>query len=353
MSPSSISPSLTRRSMLQASLAIGLAAPTMLRSGPGRAATTDIKFSLAAPFDGSNAAFFLAESRGWYREAGLNCQFDASGGSGEAVSRVGSGVYDFGIGDINAMTEFNVKNPASAIRCVYMLYYRSPLGAATLTKTGIAKAGDLAGRKIGAAATDGAYRLFSTFSKAAGIETGSIAWNMVGLQLREAVLARGDVEAILGFDSTMYFGLTKAGIKPADIRFIYYSDAGLDLYGNGIIVSQKMRTTNPDAVKRFVEVTGRAWQAAAADPKAAIAALKTHAPLINAELEEEKLRWLIRNQLTTSESSADGLGGIRAERLKSSLTSVSAGYGLTTVPAPDDVFDASFLPAAAIRKLPA
>ncbi|MDF2117436.1 ABC transporter substrate-binding protein [Roseiarcaceae bacterium H3SJ34-1] len=339
--------------MLQGSLAAGLAAPFVLRSGASRAATTDIKFSLSAPFDGSNAAFFLGESRGWYREAGLNCQFDASGGSGEAVSRVGSGVYDLGVGDINAMMEFNVKNAASAIRCVYMLYYRSPLSAATLTKTGIAKAADLAGRKIGAAATDGAYRLFSPFAKAAGIDAGSIAWNMVGLQLREAVLARGDVEAILGFDSTMYFGLTKAGIKPDDMRFIYYSDAGLDLYGNGILVSQKMRSTNPDAVKRFVEVTARAWQAAAADPKAAIAALKSHVPLINAELEEEKLRWLIKNQLTTNESSADGLGGVRAERLASSLASVAAGYGLTSVPKPDEVFDAGFMPAAAVRKLPA
>jgi NitT/TauT family transport system substrate-binding protein len=359
MSPSSISPSsislssLTRRKMLQGSLATSLAAPFVLQSGLSRAATTDIKFTLSAPFDGSNAAFFLGESRGWYREAGLNCQFDSSGGSGEAVSRVGSGVYDLGVGDINGIMEFNAKNPAAAIRCVYMLYYRSPLSAATLTKTGITKAGDLSGRKIGAAATDGAYRLFSTFSKAANIDAASIAWNMVGLQLREAVLARGDVEAILGFDSTMYFGLVKAGIKPADIRFIYYSDAGLDLYGNGIIVSQKMRTTNPDAVKRFVEVTARAWQAAAADPKAAIAALKAQVPLINAELEEEKLRWLIKNQLTTAESSADGLGGVRAERLNASLASVASGFGLPTVLKPEDVFDASFMPAAALRKLPA
>ena len=108
---------------------------------------------------------------------------------------------------------------------------------------------------------------------------------MVGLQLREAVLARGDVDAILGFDSTMFFGLQKAGIGPDDIRFLYYSDAGLDLYGNGIMVSQKLRTENPDAVKRFVAVTARAWQAAIADPDAAVAALQKQSPLINAPLE--------------------------------------------------------------------
>jgi NitT/TauT family transport system substrate-binding protein len=340
--------SITRRAALTGMLA----APFVLQAGRGRAATTAIKFSLAAPFDGSNAAFFLADSRGWYADAGLSCQFDSSGGSGAAVSRVGSGVYDFGIGDINVMAEFNAKNPASAIRDVYMLYYRSPLCVCTLAKSGIAKPTDLAGRKVGAAATDGAYRLFPAYAKTAGINTSAIAWDMVGLQLREAVLARGDVEAVLGFDSTMYFGLQKAGIKAADIRFLYYSDAGLDLYGNGIMASQKILANHPDVVKRFVAVTARAWQAAIAEPEAAIAALQKHSPLINPTLELAKLHWLIKNQLVTAESRADGLGGVRPERLAKALATVTATYGLPVALKPEDVFDPAFLPSAALRKAP-
>lgn len=339
---------LTRRSFI----ASAVAAPFVLKTGTSRAATA-IKFSLAAPFDGSNAAFFLAQENGWYKEAGLECQFDAGAGSGEAVSRVGSGVYDAGIADINSMAEFNAKNAGAAIRNVYMVYFRSPLCVATLTKSGIAKSSDLVGRTIGAAAPDGAYRLFSTYAKAAALNSSSIKWNMVGLQLREAVLAGGDADAILGFDSTMYFGLRKAGIAADDIRFLYYSEAGLDLYGNGIVLSEKFRASNAEAAKAFVAVSARAWQAAAADPKAAIAALKAHAPLINAELEEEKLRWLIEKQLTTVESKANGLGAVDAQRLGEAMKVVAAGFGLPSVPKPEDVFDPSFLPSSDLRKLPA
>ncbi|MDB5544760.1 MAG: hypothetical protein JWO64_1909 [Hyphomicrobiales bacterium] len=334
-------------------LTTALAAPLILRAGFSRAATTDIKFSNASPFDGSNAAYFLGEQKGWYKDAGLNCQFDAAGGSGEAVSRVGSGVYDLGVADINNVMEFNLKNPGSAIKSVYMLYFRSPLCVISLSKAGITKPADLAGKKIGAAAADGAYRLFPAFSKAAKLDASGINWNMVGLQLREATLARNEADAILGFDSTLYFGLKKAGVNPDDLRILYYSDVGLDLYGNGLIVSQKMRATNPDAVKRFVEVSARAWQAAAADPKAAIAALKAQVPLANAELEEEKLRWLVKNQLTTAESKADGLGGVRKDRLLKGLTDVSSAYGLTPASPLEETFDPSFLPNAGIRKLPA
>jgi NitT/TauT family transport system substrate-binding protein len=251
------------------------------------------------------------------------------------------------------MTEFNAKNPESAIRDVYMLYYKSPLCVGTLAKSGIVKPTDLAGRKVGAAAPDGAYRLFGAYAKATGLDPSKIAWDMVGLQLREAVLARGDVDAILGFDSTMFFGLQKAGIPPDDVKFLYYADAGLDLYGNGLMASKKLRTENPDALKRFVAVTARAWQASIADPGAAIAALLKHSPLINAPLETAKLKWLIQHQLVTPESRADGLGGVRDDRLTKAIETLSATYGFAATPKAADIFDPSFLPSADLRKLPA
>ena len=165
----------TRRVVLQGALA----APFVLKALPSLAATTSVKFSLAAPFDGSTAAYFLAQQNGWYEEAGLDCQFDAGGGSGEAVSRVGSGVYQAGIGDINSMAEFNAKNPDAGVRCVYMVYFNSPLSVCTLAGSGIEKPSDLNGKTIGAAAPDGAYRLFDVYSKLAGIDPGTITWNMV------------------------------------------------------------------------------------------------------------------------------------------------------------------------------
>jgi NitT/TauT family transport system substrate-binding protein len=330
-----------------------VAAPFVLRAAPSFAADTNLKFSLAASFDGSTAPFLLADQQGWYKAAGLNVQFDQSGGSGEAISRVGSGVYDLGIADINGVAEFDSKNPAAAVRCVYMVYYRSPLCIATVTKSGITTARELTGKKLGDAVTDGAYRVFPAFAKATGLDPNSVTWDLVGMQLREALLARGDVDAIVGFDSTMYFGLVKAGVDPSTIKFIYYSDAGLDLYGNGIIVSEKLRTQSPDVVKSFVAVSAKAWQSAAADPKGAIAALKAHTPLIDADLEEQKLRWLIKNQLTSPESLADGLGGVHTDRLASALTKLTPAYGLASIPTPADVYDGSFLPSAELRKLPA
>jgi NitT/TauT family transport system substrate-binding protein len=328
------------------SLLLALAAPRI-----AHAQTVDLKVSLSAPYDGSTSPFFLGIQRGYYSEVGLHPQFDTSGGAVESIGRVGSGAYDFAVGDINVLMDFDAKNPDKAPSCVYMLYYRSPLCAITFAKSGITKPADLAGKTLGAAVTDGAYRLFPAFAKQTGIDAGSVKWKFVDLRLRESLLLRGDVDAILGFDSTSYFNLVKAGAKGSDIKFVYYSDFGLPLYSNGLIAAKKM-IDNPDLTKRFLTASGRSWQAAMADPAAAIAALQKQESLTDVALETERLRWVITNQLTTAESRANGMGAIDPTRLANSIGIVKDGFDLPTAPPASLVFNGSFLPSAEIRKVP-
>src|SRR4051812_3058158 len=315
-------------------------------------AQSDLKVSLNAPFDGSNAAFFLADAKGYYAAEALKVAFDASGGSGEAVTRIGSGTYDFGFGDINVLMEFNAKNPANAGRAVYMLYYRSPLSVGSFAKNNISKAADLNGKKMGGALSDGAYKLFPAYAKLASINAGSIQWQFGDLRLREALLLKGDVDAILGFDSTMYFNFIRQGIAPSDIKFLYYSDAGLNIYGNAVLASKKILDGNPKAVRGFVTASAKGWRDAIANPAAAVAALKKRSSLVDEKLEQSKLVWLIKNQLVTDESKVKGLGGVNADRFAASLATVGSAFELPKTPTAADVFTAEFLPDAAIRKLP-
>ena len=332
------------RSFLLGALAFGL----FMAVTPARA-EDPVKVSLNAPFDGSNSAFFLAEERGYYAAEGIKPTFDPSGGSGEAVTRIGSGTYDFGFGDINVLLDFNAKNTANAGRAVYMLYYRSPLSIGSFAKAGISKPSDLVDKKIGGSLGDGAYKLFPAYAAVTGIKADSIKWSYGDLRLRESMLLK--VDGILGFDSTMYFNLVRQGIKPEDIKLLYYSDAGMDIYGNAIMASKKILTEHPAIVKGFLKATAKGWQDAIKDPKAAIAALKRRSSLVNEAIELEKLEWLIKNQLVTVESKADGLGGVRADRFGKSVAMVADAFQLPNV-RPEDVFDPAYLPDAAIRKLP-
>ena len=339
---------MTRRSLLAAG-AVLATVPRAL----AQPAITELKVSLNAPYDGSNAAFFLADQRGYYSAAGLRCQFDTSGGAVESVGRIGTGVYDFAFTDINVLTDFAAKNPDKAPRDVFMIYYRSPLSVITFAKTAITKPADLVGKTLGASITDGAYRLFPAYCQATGFDPNAVKWKFVDLRLRETLLLRGEVDAILGFDSTSYFNLVKAGAKPGDIKFLYYSDAGLPLYGNSLAASKKMIDTSPDVIKRFVAASCKGWLDAVKDPAAAIAALAKKDSLTDTKLETEKLNWVIEHQILSPETRASGLGAVDTERLAKSIAIVKQAFDLPVAPPADQIFDARFLPPAAERQLPA
>jgi NitT/TauT family transport system substrate-binding protein len=342
----------SRRKLLGVAAIFAGAIAGLLPGATSVCADEVVKVSLNAPFDGSNAAFFLAEDRGYYATEGIKPSFDPSGGSGQAVTRIGSGTYDFGFGDINVLLDFNAKNPDAAGRAVYMIYYRSPLSIASFAKADITKPSDLPGKKIGGSLGDGAYKLWPAYANVTGIKADSVKWSYGDLRLREAMLLKGDVDGILGFDSTMYFNLVRQGIKPSDIKFLYYSDAGMDLYGNAILASKKVMAERPNVVKGFIKATAKGWQDAIKDPKAAIAALKKHSSLVDEAIETEKLKWLIKNQITTPESKADGIGNVRKERFSKSVAMVAKAFQLPKMITPAEVFDAAYLPDASIRKLP-
>ncbi len=339
----------SRRQTLRAGLAAGAAilAPAVVRAQ----ARTALKFSLNAPFDGSNAAFFLAEQQGYFRAEGLDLQMDASGGTGEVINRVSSGAYDAGFGDQTALVEFIAKNPAVAPKAVQTIYYRSPLCVATLAKAGVGGPKELAGKTLSAAQTDGAYRLFPAFCASVGLNPETVQFKFGDLRIREALLLRGEVDGIVGFDSTIYFNLVPQGIKPEDLRFLHYADHGLDIYGNSIMVSRKLLDGDPQIVRGLVRAIGRGWRDAIKDPEAAIAALAKRDPLIKREAELGKLQWLIKNQLVTDEVRRHGMGDVVPERLQRAITTVAKAFGLSQTPAPGDVFTSAYLPPPAERML--
>ena len=69
-------------------------------------------------------------------------------------------------------------------------------------------------------------------------------------------------------------------------------------------------------------------------------------------LENERLKWVIKNQLVSDESRANGMGGVDGDRLAKSIALIKDGFGLPVAPPAGTVFNASFLPDAEIRKVP-
>lgn len=336
----------TRRGLMMAALAMVACAGTA-EAQP----RTNFKFALNFAFDGSTAPYLLAAERGYFAAEGINITLDSTpGGTAEAVTRVASGTYDASFADVNFLVDFNAKNPAKTLRSVYVVYNRSPLAIITLKKSGIAKPADLKGRTLGAPAGDGAFRLFPLFSKVTGVALADVKTQTMDMRLREAMLIKGEVDAVTGFDSSVWFNLKGQGVKQDEVNFIYYGDYGLDLYSNAVVTTPQLMQEKPEVLKAFLRAVTKGYHDAFADPAAAIAALQKRDGLIKPEIELERLQWLIKNQIVTAESRELGLGAVKPDRFQRSLNAVAEAFGLPQGPKAETVFSDAFLPALAERK---
>lgn len=327
-----------------------VALTSLLAAAPAQAQTA-VKFSLNFKPDGSNAAWFLAQERGYFRQAGLDVTIDASNGTGDVISRLGTNTYDFGFADIGALMEFAARNPQQGPVAVMVIYANSPLSVVALKRSGVARPSDLAGKRLGGPISDGASRMLPAFAQRSGLDMSKVKVENIDIRVRETLLFRGDLDAIAGFDSSIWFNLKSMGVKQEDVVFMRYTDQGLDLYGNALMVSRRMLETNPEAVRAFVRASALGWRDALANPAAAIDALAKRDPLVNRTNELEKLQWLLANQIRSPLTTASGLGTVDPVRLDKQLETVRSVFSLPPVAA-SAIYDAKFLPAAADRRLP-
>ncbi|MFQ3622775.1 MAG: ABC transporter substrate-binding protein [Acetobacteraceae bacterium] len=335
---------MNRRTLLAATLAAPLARPALAQ------ARTRLKLVLNWRYQGPQGLFFLAEDRGHWRAEGLEVAIDQGEGSAAAVTKVATGAYEVGFGDINAAVALAATRPAEAPLGVMMLYNRPPFCIAVRADGPIREPKDLEGRTLGGPANDGALRLFPAFARLAGLDAAKVTITNMQPQLREQMLNRGQVDGIFGFINTIRFSARLIGTD-ADTayRFIAYGDYGMDLYSNCIVVSRALVRDSPAAVRGLLRGLNRGLIEMLRDPDAAVAAVARREPLINAAVERARLDATVRDEMNHPEIARIGLGDVVEERFERGIDILVEAQGLPRRPAMAEVFTREFLPPLAER----
>jgi len=88
------------------------------------------------------------------------------------------------------------------------------------------------------------------------------------------------------------------------------------------------------------------------DPNLAVAMTLKYEPLLNAEIERDRLKLAVACCMITPNVRKEGFGAVDEARLKRGLSLITQGYGLPREPGTREVFDPSFLPKQQDRMLP-
>ena len=337
--------SLSFRLLSACGLALGLALATV-----PAAAQVPIKLVLNWKYEGPQAWFFLAQDKGYFKEEGLDVAIDQGEGSAASIPKVAAGAYQAGFGDLNALVDLAAKRPADAPVAVYMLYNTPPFTLVVKSDSPIKSPKDLEGKTVGGPANDGALKLFPAFAKLARIDASKVTITNMAPNLREQMLARGQIDAGFGYVTTVSFSARGMGLDPAkDLRFIRYGDHGMDLYSNTVFFSKAFVKENPKAVAGFVRALNRAVKEVIANPEAGVDFAIRREPLLKRDVERDKLLATLKNDMSHPEIARIGLGDVDDERLRKDIAIVVEANALPRTPEAGEVFDRSFLPARAER----
>ncbi len=330
---------------------LGLAAALLAAVPIAASAQTRVKLILNWKYQGPQAWFFMAQDNGYFKAEGLDVEIDQGEGSSASITKVATGAYQAGFGDLNALIDLAAKRPDEAPVGVYMIYNSPPFTIVVKKDSPIRTPKDLVGKTIGGPANDGALKLFPAFASVAGIDASKVNITNMTPNLREQMLLRGQVDAIFGYVNTVYFSAKLVGIDPdKDLRFINYGDFGMDLYSNAIVFSRSFVKENPKAVAGFVKAVNRAINESIADPEKAMDHVMKREPLLKRALEKERLLATLKQEMSHPEIARIGRGDVDPARLDRAIAMVVKANGLPATPPRDRVFDPSFLPPAGDRK---
>ena len=208
------------------------------------------------------APFYVAAEKGYYRDAGIDLDFDYSFES-DGVTLVGSGDVPFAV----VSGEQVLLARAQELPVVYVMawYQGYPVAVVARKEAGISSPADLRGKKIGLPGLFGAsYVGLRALLKSAGLAESDVTLDSIGFNQVEALTTDRE-DAIVGYVTNEPIQLEASGYDVTTIPVTDY----VNLASNGLISNEKTLAENPELVRGFVQATLKGLRDTIADPDAA------------------------------------------------------------------------------------
>jgi NitT/TauT family transport system substrate-binding protein len=292
---------------------------------------------------GNHGIFFIADSKGFFAQNGINvAAINPGTGSVNTMREVGAGAAEFGFGDLPTLVIARSQNtPVVAIAAVNQ---QNPTAIISLKETKLDSPRDLEGKSIGVFAAGSTYLFFKAFASANNLDVSKIEVRTITPPSQTFLLLK-HVDTIPGYiDAELPELEAKAG-GPGSLNILLGSKYGVSAYGSGVITSEAMIKEHPDLVRRFMKAYLQAFAYTINHPEEAADAIVAKHPeyATRRDVLVAQLKQDIANTFTSEATRQHGLGYMPEDV---SLKTIQMLVDQKMIPAAIDLakaFDNSFI----------
>jgi NitT/TauT family transport system substrate-binding protein len=315
---------------------------SLMASSASALAIDKVKFNLAWLPQGSTSGVLVAIAKGYYSEAGLEVSTTRGYGGQRTVNEIDQGLFEFGYGDpISIML-----NRAQGGKTIMVgaINTRWPAALCYLEKPNrkISNIADLKGLTIGGGASSPLQNIVPAWLQANNFPADHVKM----LRLDPSVINTTFLDG--GFDfAECWEGANKPLLeqlaKKHDMKVgaLRYRDHNLNLYGNGIVTTEKLIASNPDLVKRFVQATYRGYEFQSKNPQEAVNLVAKQQQLIDKKVLFQQIEETSQ-LMTDSDATGHKTGWMRMDRMQETVDFVKKAFNVTDSVKTKDIYTNRF-----------
>jgi NitT/TauT family transport system substrate-binding protein len=318
-----------------------LAALALAAVLPASAQERKLTFTLDFIALGRHAPWYVPIAKGYYKAEGLEVTVVPAKGTADAIKAVESGIAQIGFIDVPSLVAAG--SAAGAIKMVAVNYQKPPYCVFSLNPgANVSSPKDMVGLEFGSSTASFVWKIHQAFMKMHGLDPSTLRVVNIDGAARVPMLAARKVQAIDLFVMSEP-GIRRA-VKDAQPKCLLLGDHGLDIYANGIGVTEAFMQKNPEVVRGFVRAALRGWKDALANPEEAARIQVQFVKALDPGIIVEELR-IVRRLAVVPDTEKDGLGAMNRDKMRRSVEFINnnvevAGRKLTV----EDIYRDGYLP---------
>lgn len=306
----------------------------------------EVRFALDFIPLGRHAPWYVALSKGYFKQENLNVTILPTKGTADAVRYVESGLSEFGFIDVPSLVASGSAGKSTKI--VASVYQKAPYCVFSLNPgANVSSPKDMVGLEMGSSSASFMPRIFAAFMRMNGLDASTLKIVNIDGAARVPMLIARKVPAIDQF--IMGEPSIRRASGDAEPKCLLLSDYGLDIYANSIGVKDDFLKSNPEAVRGFVRAAFRGWKDALANPEEAARIQTQYMKALDPKIIADELR-ILQRITVTPEVTANGFGTVSIEKMARTVQFINDNVDVPGAKlSAKDIYVEGFLPNPPIK----